>query len=592
MCNTFGLIATLKNIFMAITSHQYGQQELIKARNESRWFYWGVGLFSCFANLLLLTGPLYMLQIYDRVLSSRSEATLVALTIVVVFLYAVMGLLDFARGRIMARVGARFQARLDRRVFDAMLRRSAVKQDPLAASAANDLEMIQRLMTSPVLMAFFDLPWTPIFLLGISLFHPWLGMLALSGGAILIGFALLNQLTTRVAGAKANQASFRATETAEHMRSEAEMIRALNMSAGAFERWQTLRNSALVNQLTNSDYSGGFTVMIKTFRLFLQSAMLGLGAYLVLQEQLTPGAMIAGSILLGRALAPIELAVGQWALVQSGRKGWKNLSKLLSETPPETQRTPLPIPKAQLEAQALTVFPPGEQTAALKSLTFSIPPGSAVGVIGPSGAGKSTLARTLTGVWPPAGGKIRLDGAPLDNYASEVLGEHIGYLPQRVQLFDGTIAENIARLSPDRPPEHIIEAAQKAAAHEMILSFPDGYDTQVSAFGGQLSGGQIQRIGLARALCGDPVIVVLDEPNSNLDHEGGLALNAAIRALKAEGKTVLIMAHRPAAIQECNLLLMLDGGQCKAFGPKEDVLKSTVQNYQALAQPSPSKEAT
>ena len=322
-----------------------------------------------------------------------------------------MGLLDFARGRIMARVGARFQARLDRRVFDAMLRRSAVKQDPLAASAANDLEMIQRLMTSPVLMAFFDLPWTPIFLFGISLFHPWLGMLALSGAAILIGFALLNQLTTRAAGTKANQATFRAAQTAEHMRSEAEMIRALNMSAGAFERWQTLRNSALVNQLKNSDYSGGFTVMIKTFRLFLQSAMLGLGAYLVLQEQLTPGAMIAGSILLGRALAPIELAVGQWALVQRGRKGWKNLSQLLSETPPKTQRTPLPLPKAQLEAQALTVFPPGEQTAALKSLSFTIPPGSAVGIIDPSGAGKSTLARTLTGVWAPAGGKIRLDGA-------------------------------------------------------------------------------------------------------------------------------------------------------------------------------------
>ena len=261
-----------------------------------------------------------------------------------------------------------------------------------------------------------------------------------------------------------------------------------------------LRNLALVNQLKNSDLSGGFTAMIKTFRLLLQSAMLGLGAYLVLHDQLTPGAMIAGSILLGRALAPIELAVGQWALVQRGRKGWQNLSMLLSETPPEMPRTPLSVPQARIDAQALTVFPPGDQTAALKSLSFSIPPGSAFGVIGPSGAGKSTLARTLTGVWKPAGGKIRLDGAPLDNYAPEVLGEHIGYLPQRVQLFDGTIAENIARLSSERPAEHIIEAAQKAAAHEMILSFPDGYDTQVSAFGGQLSGGQIQRIGLARAL--------------------------------------------------------------------------------------------
>ena len=393
-------------------------------------------------------------------------------------------------------------------------------------------------------------------------------------------------------GLKKAQATFHAAQTAEHMRSEAEMIRALNMSKGAFQSWQSLRNSALVNQLKTSDLSGGFTTLIKTFRLLLQSAMLGLGAYLVLQDQLTPGAMIAGSILLGRALAPIELAVGQWSLVQRRRKGWKNLSKLLSEMPPEMPRTPLPVPKARLEAQALTVFHPGEPTAALKSLSFIIPPGSAVGVIGPSGAGKSTLARTLTGVWAPAGGKIRLDGAPLDNYAPEVLGEHIGYLPQRVQLFDGSIAKNIARLNPDRPAEYIMEAAKKAAAHQMILSFPNGYDTQVSAFGGQLSGGQIQRIGLARALCGDPVIVVLDEPNSNLDHKGGLALNAAIRSLKDDGKTVLIMAHRPAAIQECNLLLMLDGGHCKAFGPKDDVLKATVQNYQALAQPELAKDAT
>lgn len=292
--------------------------------------------------------------------------------------------------------------------------------------------------------------------------------------------------------------------------------------------------------------------------------------------------MIAGSILLGRALAPVELAVGQWALVQRARKGWDSLSELLGEVPPEPERTPLPIPKAKVEAQSLTVIPPGEQQAALKSVSFSIPPGSAVGVLGLSGAGKSTLARTLTGVWRPAGGKFRLDGASLDNYEPDVLGKHIGYLPQRVQLFEGKIAENISRLSPNPDPEAIIEAAQKAAAHKMILKLPDGYDTQVSATGGRLSGGQIQRIGLARALYGNPVLLVLDEPNSNLDNEGNYALNIAIRTMKAEQKTVMIMAHRPAAIQECDLLLVLDQGVKTAFGPKQDVLKATVQNHQDI----------
>ena len=310
--------------------------------------------------------------------------------------------------------------------------------------------------------------------------------------------------------------------------------------------------------------------------------MLGLGAYLVLQNELTPGAMIAGSILLGRALAPVQLAVGQWALVQRARKGWDSLSELLGEVPPEPERTPLPIPKAKVEAQSLTVIPPGEQQAALKSVSFSIPPGSAVGVLGLSGAGKSTLARALTGVWRPAGGKIRLDGASLDNYEPDVLGKHSGYLPQRVQLFEGTIAENISRLSPNPDPEAIIEAAQKAAAHKMILKLPDGYDTQISATGGRLSGEQIQRIGLARALYGNPVLLVLNEPNSNLDNEGNYALNIAIRTMKAQQKTVMIMAHRPAAIQECDLLLVLDQGVKTAFGPKQDVLKATVQKHQDI----------
>jgi ATP-binding cassette subfamily C protein len=314
----------------------------------------------------------------------------------------------------------------------------------------------------------------------------------------------------------------------------------------------------------------------------LQSAMLGLGAYLVLQGELTPGAMIAGSVLMGRALAPIEMAIGQWALVERARKGWDNLAQLLTEVPVEAERTQLPRPKANLEVTQLTVVAPGEQQAALRLVSFAMKPGQACGVIGPSGSGKSTLARALTGVWRPAGGKIRLDGAALDQYGPDVLGQHIGYLPQRVTLFDGTIAENIARLSPNPDPAMIVEAAKKADAHNMILKLPNGYDTRVTAAGGRLSGGQMQRIGLARAMYGDPVLLVLDEPNSNLDNEGSEAVNKAIRTFKQEGKSVLIMAHRPAAIKECDLLLMIENGTRTAFGPKEEVLRQKVQNHQQI----------
>lgn len=571
---------------MATNFKLKGREELRAARKESRSLYWFVAIFSFFVNLLMLTGPLYMLQVYDRVLGSRSEATLIALSLLVAFLYGMMGLLDFARGRVMGRVGARFQARLDRRVFEAVMRRSAIASDEKSATGLRDLEAVQRLMTSPVLMSLFDIPWTPVFLIGIMIFHPWLGYLALVGGAILIVIALLNQLSTREPVSKANMATFKSENMAEQIRNEAEMIRSLGMTGAAFHRWQTARTESLRSALKSADLAGGFNTSTKTFRLFLQSAMLGLGAYLVLQGELTPGAMIAGSILLGRALAPIESAIGQWPMVQRSLKGWDSLSELLGEVPPEPERTPLPKPKAKLEAQAVTVIPPGEQQAALRAVNFVIQPGQAVGVIGPSGAGKSTLARAITGVWRPAGGKMRLDGASLDNYAPDILGQHIGYLPQRVQLFDGTIAENIARLLPDADPQKIVEAAQRAAAHDMILKLPDGYDTRFSAAGGRLSGGQIQRIGLARALYGDPVILVLDEPNSNLDNEGSMALNLAIRQMKQEQKSVLIMAHRPAAIQECDTLLVLDGGVRTAFGPKDGVLKNMVQNHEAITKSS------
>ncbi|KUF11009.1 type I secretion system permease/ATPase [Pseudoponticoccus marisrubri] len=569
---------------MSTTRKNTGLDELKAARRQSRPYYWFVAIFSFFVNLLMLTGPLYMLQVYDRVLGSRSEATLIALSVLVVFLYSMMGILDYVRGRVMGRVAARFQNALDLRVFDAVVRRSAVQPDELAQTGLRDLESIQRLMSSPVLMAGFDIPWTPVFLIAISIFHPWLGLLALTGGAVLVVITVVNQWVTRAPAVKSNMAVMQAEKTAEQIRQEAEMVQALGMRRFAFLRWMQARAASLEGQIKSADLTGTFTTMTKSFRLLLQSAMLGLGAYLVLQNELTPGAMIAGSILTGRALAPIELAIGQWALVERARKGWANLAQLLSEVPPEAERTALPRPKAQLDVQQLTVVPPGEQQAALRLVSFSLAPGQAVGVIGPSGSGKSTLARALTGIWRPAGGKIRLDGASLDQYGPDVLGQHVGYLPQRVTLFDGTIAENIARLSPQPDAEQVVAAAQKADAHEMILKLPQGYDTRVTAAGGRLSGGQMQRIGLARAMYGDPVLLVLDEPNSNLDNEGSEAVNKAIRSFKEQGKSVLIMAHRPAAIRECDLLLMIEGGSRAAFGPKDEVLRKMVQNHQQIQQ--------
>ncbi|GGE06362.1 ATP-binding cassette, subfamily C [Gemmobacter megaterium] len=557
-----------------------GRAELRAARAENRKLFWAVFLFSALVNILMLTGPLYMLQVYDRVLGSHSEATLVALTGLIVFLFLAMGLLDHARSRVAARIGARFMDKLDRRVFAASIRMSAVApNEPSAQAAQRDLESIQRLLVSPVLMAMFDLPWTPVFLVAIFLFHPLLGWLAIVGGGILIMVTLLNQAMTKEPTTTANGTTAAAERLSEQIKSESELIQSLGMRGAAFARWSRAREAQTAAVMKASDLTGGFSAATKTFRLFLQSAMLGLGAWLVLQGQLTPGAMIAGSILLGRALAPIEMAVGQWSLVQRAQEGWGRLASLLSRVPVEQDMTALPRPRAILEAQAISVAPPGENVAVIKGVSFRLDQGQAMGVIGPSGAGKSTLARAVCGVWRPGAGKLRLDGATLDQFDPDTLGSYIGYLPQRVSLFDGTIAENIARLSPTPDAAAVVKAAQKAAAHDMILQFPQGYDTRISAIGSRLSGGQLQRIGLARAMYGDPVILVLDEPNSNLDNEGSMALNTAIRTMKAEGKGVIIMAHRPAAIQECDVLLVLENGVRTAFGPRDTVLREMVKNH-------------
>ena len=564
-----------------------GLAELRAARRESRMAMAAVFVFSVFVNILMLTSSLYMLQVYDRVLGSRSVETLVALSVLVAFLFLAMGILDHARARIMARIGARLQDKMDRRVFSAAVYRLTLTPgDPAALAAQRDLEAVQRLWASPVLLALFDIPWTPFFIAAIFVFHAWLGWLAIAGGAILIGVALLNQSSSEHPLIRANAAGMQAERIAENLKSEAEAVQALGMAGAGFDRWQKARNLALGQSLAAADLTGVFGSVTKVFRMFLQSAMLGLGAWLVLRGELSSGAMIAGSILMGRALAPIEQAVGGWPLVSRAREGHARLADLLSRTPVEAPRTALPRPKAILEAQNLSVVPPGDSQPVLRSVSFRLDPGQALGIIGPSGSGKSSLARALIGIWRPAGGKVRLDGATLDQYDPDVLGSYFGYLPQRITLFDGTIAQNIARLQENPDGLKVVEAAKKAAAHDMIVKLPDGYDTRVSTLGGRLSGGQIQRIGLARALYGDPVILVLDEPNSNLDNDGSLALNLAIREMKADGRAVLIMAHRPAAIQECDLLLVLEDGTRRAFGPRDQVLRDMVKNHADIAKPA------
>ncbi|MEM6742490.1 MAG: type I secretion system permease/ATPase [Pseudomonadota bacterium] len=565
-----------------------GREELRAVLGEGRRLFLSVGLFSMFVNLLMLTGPIYLLQVYDRVLASRSEPTLVMLTLIVSFMFLMMGVLDYARGRVLARAGARFQARLDNRVFEAILRRSVSPVERARpATGLRDLESIQRLLSGPAPFAFFDAPWTPLFLFAIFTFHWMLGVLAVVGGLLLILLTWANQRFSKELQLDANVASAQSEGFTEAVRREGETVQGMGMRPAVLARWNEMRGVSLEKTISASDRTGIFSTASKTIRFFLQSMMLGLGAWLAIQGEVTPGVMIAGSILMGRALAPIEQAIGQWALVQRAFQGWSSLKDLLDKTPEETEKTQLPAPRSILEAQQVTVVAPGEQTAAIRMVSFRMEPGQALGVIGPSASGKSTLAKAVCGIWRPASGVVRLDGAALDQFTDADLGSHVGYLPQEIALFDGTVAENIARMSLKPDADKVVEAAKRAGAHELILGLPDGYDTQIAAGGGKLSGGQRQRVGLARALYGDPAVVVLDEPNSNLDASGSDALNRAIADLKSRDRAVIIMAHRPAAIAQCDLILMMEDGVRKAFGPKDEVLREHVRNYpQVVSQPA------
>lgn len=554
-------------------------QEMRNAILNGRRYIVFAFIFSFFFNLLMLTGPLFMLQVYDRVLSSRSEETLAALFVLVSGLFLLMGLLDFARGRILARVGAQFQATLNRRVFDATLKRALLPTERAAASPAlRDLESIQQFFSSPVLLALMDMPWTPLFIAIIFTFHPLLGWAAVAGGGFLILLTVLNQILTFKKTRNAQSITLAADTLAEQARLNSELVMSQGMQKNVSSRWLQQRLSALSQSIAASDWTGSFTTFSKSFRLFLQSAMLAIGAYLVLKGEVTPGVMIASSIILGRALAPVDQALAQWPVFQRARGGWKALEQFLATTPPETEHTPLPTPHATMTVKGLSIIPPGSRTPNLRNISFDLKPGQALGIIGASGSGKSTLAKALLGLWPPAAGEIRLAGATLDQYNRHELGEYIGYLPQNVMLFNGTVAENIARMSSTPDAKSVITAAKKSNAHDLITGLPKGYDTFLAANESQLSGGQKQRVALARALYGDPAILILDEPNSALDSDGSEALNKAVRELKAASKSAIIMTHRPSAISECDFLMVIEKGAMTALGPRDEVLEAVLKN--------------
>ncbi len=556
-----------------------GIEELRAARALGRGLLWAAFIFSIFVNMLALTGSLFMLQVYDRVLASRSVETLVALFLLISGLFLLMALLDYARGRVMARVGARFQSALDRRVFEATLRRSSNPAErAVPASALRDLDAVQQLFASPVLLALMDMPWAPFFMAALFLFHPMLGWTGLAGGAILIVLAIANQVLTAGRVRKAQGASQGAYFFAEQVRTGAEVVLTQGMRGAMSRRWVARRNEGLAESMIANDWTGSFSAFTKAFRMYLQSAMLAVGAYYVLRGETSAGAMIAASILLGRGLAPIEQALGQWPLVQRAQAGWRALSQYLAATPINAEVTRLPVPEARLVVRGVTVMAPGTRTPTIRNISLTLEPGQALGVIGLSGSGKSTLARALLGYWPLAAGEIRLGGATLDQYDPEDLGRHIGYLPQSVTLFAGTVAENIARMAERPDAAAVVAAAKRSNAHEMILRLPDGYDTRLEGNDSQLSGGQRQRIALARALYGDPVLLILDEPNSALDAEGSEALNLAVRQFKAARKSVIIMTHRPIAIAECDVLVVMEGGTITAAGPRDQVLGKVLSN--------------
>lgn len=561
--------------------------EIKAALQTFRSAFRSVASFSAVINILMLVPSLYMLQVYDRVLASGNQTTLLMLTLIMIGAYLCIGGLEFVRSFVLIRVGADMDAQLSERVYTAAFEQNLKRAGGNAGQALTDLTQIRQFMTGNGPFAFFDAPWFPIYLAVIFLFNVWLGLFALAGTAILIGLAILNE---RLAGpplAEASALSVASSSLATNNLRNAEVIEAMGMLPGLMHRWKLLHGRFLALQGVASDRAGVISAWTKFTRTTIQSLVLGLGALMVLKGDMTAGMMVVASILMGRVLAPVEQLIQVWKQWSGTRSAYERLRDLLADNPRRFEGMALPAPKGLVQLENVAAIPPGGASPSLRGLDLALQPGDVLGVIGPSGAGKSTLARVLVGVWPVVSGSARLDGADLYQWNKAELGPHIGYLPQAIELFAGTVSENIARFG-EVDPEQVVLAAQRAGVHELVLRLPKGYDTPIGDGGAGLSGGQRQRLGLARALYGDPALVVLDEPNSNLDDTGEAALVSAITDLRRRGKTVVLITHRSTVLGASNKLLVLADATARLFGPTREVLAELMrQNNPTPVQSSP-----
>ena len=546
---------------------------LFKALGDYKSILISVGCFTALINVLMLVPSIYMLQVYDRVLSSQNETTLAMLSLMVVGFFVFIGLLEVVRSFIVIRIGSQLERRFNLRVYQAAFERNLFKGEGNAGQSLGDLTHIRQFVTGPALFAFFDAPWFPVYLFVIYLFNVWLGVLATAGALLLIALACLNEYMTKKPLGEAAGFSQQSSQLATSHLHNAETIQAMGMLGSLRKRWFQVHSRFLGLQNQASDTGAVISSLSKTLRLCLQSLVLGLGALLVIKGDMTAGMMIAGSILMGRVLSPIDQLIAVWKQWSGAKLAYRRLDALLQAFPPSDDAMALPAPKGQITFEQVSAGPPGQRTATLHMVNFNLGAGEVLGVLGASGSGKSTLARVLVGVWPTLGGTVRLDGADIHRWNRDQLGPYIGYLPQDIELFSGSIAENIARFS-EADAQKVVAAAQQAGVHEMILRLPQGYDTQLGEDGSGLSGGQKQRVALARAMYGTPSLVVLDEPNSNLDTVGEAALASAIAQLKAQGTTVVLVTHRSSVLAQADKLLVLNEGRLQAFGPSQDVLKA------------------
>ena len=545
-------------------------------------------VFSSAINLLVFVSPIYMLQVYDRVLHSRSEMTLLMVTLIAVAALATYGILEWLRSRVLVRAGLRFDDMIAKALFSRVVSNTLTKPQARSEFALTDIDKLREFFTGTGLIALCDVPWMPIMLVVCFLFHPLIGWIALTGSAVIFALAIANELLTKSTLVEAAGHSQSAQHFANSTLQNVEVIRALGMESSLRGRWQTMHRSMLEKQASASDKAGVLLSTSRFVRMCLQTLVLGAGAYLALRGIISPGAMIACSIITGRALQPVDQVVAQWKQIVAARQAYGQLDKIFKETPDEPERTELPMPAGSVVADNVTILPPGSKAPVLQAVSFELQPGEALALVGPSGAGKSSLVRGLVGVWQPLSGAIRLDGAELRHWNNDQLGVHIGYLPQTVELFSGTIAENISRFREGASSEDIIRAAMRAHAHQMIQNLPEGYETQIGAGGRSLSGGQRQRVGLARALFGEPALIVLDEPNSNLDSEGEEALFATIEELKRQGRALIFVSHKVSLVALSDKALVLADGRVRSFGPTSDLLqpKSTPSREKVMA-PTP-----